>query len=139
MHFIRDSAFDYRYFDKKFMFEKELWHPDRPRELIQGYDVKKVISEQISFVDSRSETLIQAVDILTSFMRRWLANKISDNDVTRSLGRLQILKNNGGKPQSLQLVTLSRQTGVRRSKLKANSMALAGRVMIKPSRAKKAA
>ncbi|OSJ08862.1 hypothetical protein BST63_27335 [Bradyrhizobium canariense] len=139
MRFVRDPAFDYRYFNKNFMFEKELWHPDKPRELIQGYDVRKVISGQISFVDSRSETLIQAVDILTSFMRRWLANEISDDDVTRSLGRLQILKNNGGKPQSLQLATLSRKTGMRKSKLKANSMALAGRVMMKPGRGKKAA
>jgi hypothetical protein len=132
MRFIRDPAFNYRFFDKHFMFEKELWHPDKPRELIQGYDIKKVISQQISFVDSRSETLIQAVDILTSFIRRWLANKISDPDVTRSLGRLQIPKNAGGKPQSLRLVTLSRQAGVRRSRLTTNSMALAGREMTKP-------
>jgi hypothetical protein len=131
MRFVRDPAFDYSHFDKKFLFEKELWHPEKPRELTAGYDIKKVISERISFVDSRSETLIQAVDILTSFSRRWLSGAIDDNDITRSLGRLQILRNIQGKPQVLHLVTMSRKGGRRSSKLKANTMALAGRVMIK--------
>jgi hypothetical protein len=134
MRFVDDRAFNYDYFDKQFLFEKEMWHPDKPRELTQGYDIKKVISEQISFVDSRSETLIQAVDILTSFIRRWLANTVSDDDVTRSLGKLQILKNIQGKPQAFHLITLSRKGGVRRSNFKANTMALAGRVMIKRAR-----
>jgi hypothetical protein len=134
MRFVREAAFDYSHFDKQFLFEKEMWSPDKPRQLTEGYDIKRMISERILFVDSRSETLIQATDILTSFIRRWLANTISDDKVTRALGRLQILKNVRGRPQTLQLLTLSRKGGVRSSKLKANTMALAGRVMIKRSR-----
>jgi hypothetical protein len=70
MRFVQDPAFNYHFFDKSFAMRKELWHPDRPREMIDGCNIKKMITERMEFVDSRSETLIQSVDILASFLRR---------------------------------------------------------------------
>jgi hypothetical protein len=107
---VRDPSFDYRFLEKNFLVEKELWSPDRPRERTEGFDIKKMITDRMSFVDSRTETFIQAVDILASFLRRLLADKIEGEDVgtvARSLGRLQIIRNRGGKPQSLQMLTIS--------------------------------
>ena len=52
--------------------KKEMWFPDDPSKMREGHDITKMITEQMAFVDSRSETLIQAVDVLTSFLRRLL-------------------------------------------------------------------
>jgi len=41
------------------------------KDMVEGHDIKKMITERMAFVDSRSETLIQAVDILTSFFASW--------------------------------------------------------------------
>jgi Protein of unknown function (DUF3800) len=131
MHFVTDPDFNYRYFDRNFSFEKDMWYPDRPRDKITGYDIKKMISDQIAFVDSRSETLIQAVDILTSFMRRVLSGVITDATVIEALGRLQILRTRDGKPQSVNLVTMS-PAGSNRSVPWVRPMALAGRQMMRP-------
>jgi hypothetical protein len=49
-----------------------------------------MMTEQMAFVDSRSETLIQTVDVLTSFLRRLLAREITGDGVSQALGRLQI-------------------------------------------------
>jgi hypothetical protein len=67
-----------------------MWFPNRPPEMIEGVDIKKMITEQMAFVDSRSEMLIQSVDVLTSFLRRLVAREITGDDISKALGRLQI-------------------------------------------------
>ena len=131
---VRDAGFNYRYFDRSFAIKFEPW--DRPGQIEEGYDIKKMITERIAFLDSRSHTLIQTVDILTSFLRRLVAGKIAGDEVSRALGRLQIYKHrrNGG-PQSLNLVTLSVEWKPQRDFVKSiQVMTKAARVMIKPER-----
>jgi hypothetical protein len=133
---VRDPAFKYGYFNSKFLFKHELWHPDRPRETIEAYDIKKMITERMQFVDSRSETLIQAVDILASFLRRLLAREIFGDGIARSLGRLQLVRRqDDGQLQSLHVLTISRLPRARTGLIKTvRSMTAAGRNMIKPAR-----
>jgi hypothetical protein len=109
MPYVNDPAFDYRFFEKCFGMEKDLWHPNKPREKIRGCDLKKMITEHIAYVDSRSEIFIQTVDILMSFLRRLLSKEIAGDDIANALGRLQIIKRRGGDPQSLQVITISRE------------------------------
>ena len=106
---VRDASFDYRYFDKSFKLVKAMWHPDQPREVISGYDIKKIIGKELEFVDSRDEILIQAVDVLASFLRRVLTGRITDPSVVTDLGRLQIRRLRDGVYQSVQLLTLSQE------------------------------
>jgi hypothetical protein len=132
---VRDTAFDYRYFERKFSMRKEMWCPDRPRETVNGYDIKKMITEHMAFVDSRSETLIQAVDILTSFLRRLLAGQVAGDDIARALGRLQIIRMQGRHPQSLRVLTFSRAPRGKTGLFKTlRTMTGAGRNMIKAKR-----
>lgn len=106
---------------------------DRPGQTEEGYDIKKMITQRIAFVDSRSHILIQTVDILTSFLRRLLAGKIAGDEVSRALGRLQLYKRRDGQPQSLNLVTLSAKWIPQRGLVKSlEVMTQAARVMIKP-------
>jgi hypothetical protein len=103
---------------------------------MEGHDIRKMTAERMAFVDSRSEVLIQTVDILTSFLRRLLARKITGNDVLQSLGRLQIRK----RPQSLRLLTLSRQAGSRSDVGNViQVMTSAARTMLKPKRTQRRA
>jgi hypothetical protein len=131
--FIEDAGFNYKYFDRSFAVTKEMWFPDRPPEMMKGPDLRKMMTERMAFVDSRSETLIQAVDILTSFLRRLLAKEITGDDVSKALGRLQICWRR--KTQSLRIVTLSRQAGSRSDLGNAlRVMTSAARAMLKPER-----
>ena len=135
MRMVRDPAFDYRYFDRKFLMRKEMWYPDRPREIVEGHNIKKMITERIAFVGSRAETLIQAVDILTSFLRRLLARKIAGDDIARAVGKLQITRMQGGQPQSLRVLTISRTPGGKTGLFKTlRTMTNASRSMIKRKR-----
>jgi hypothetical protein len=88
--FVKDAGFNYKFFERSFAMKKDMWFPDRPREMIKGHDIRKMITERMAFVDSRSETLIQAVDVLASFLRRLLAREITSDEVSKALGRLQI-------------------------------------------------
>jgi hypothetical protein len=91
-----------------------MWFPDRPPKLMEGQDIRKMMTERMAFVDPRSEVLIQTVDILTSFLRRLLARKIMGDEVSQLLGRLQIYPRRKIKhPQSLRVLTLSRQVEAR--------------------------
>jgi hypothetical protein len=132
--FVKDTGFDYKYFNRSFGMTKEMWFPNRPPETMEGHDLRKMMSERMAFVDSRSEILIQAVDILTSFLRRLLAKQINSGDVAQALGRLQISK----QPQSLRLVTLSREA---RSQSELGNalqmMTRAARTMFKPDRTRR--
>jgi hypothetical protein len=135
MRMVRDPAFDYRHFERKFSMRKEMWYPDRPRETVDGYDIKKMITERMAFVDSRSETLIQAVDILTSFLRRLLAGQVAGDDIARALGRLQIIRMQGRHAQSLCVLTISRMPRGKTGLFKTlRTMTGVGRNMIKPKR-----
>ena len=128
---VRDSGFNYKFFDRSFAMKKDMWSPNRPPEMIEGHDVRKLMTERMAFVDSRSEILIQAVDILTNFLRRLLAKEITSDDVSRALGRLQIRRKN----QSLHLLTLSTKTGSRSDARNAvRVMTSAARTMLKPER-----
>jgi hypothetical protein len=132
--FVKDAGFDYKYFNRSFGMTKEMWFPDRPPEIMEGHDLRKMMSERMAFVDSRSEILIQAVDILTSFLRRFLAKQITSGDVAQALGRLQIRK----QPQSLRLVTLSRQARSQSDLGNAlHVMTRAARTMLKPDRTRR--
>jgi hypothetical protein len=129
----RDPDFDYTHFDRAFRLEKDLWHPDKPRERIVGIDIKKMISDRVTFVDSRSELLIQAADVLAGFMRRVLRRNSMDHETVLTLGRLTIPVNHPAFTQSVRLVSLGSEKRVPRflgPRLKA--MASAGRPMLKP-------
>jgi hypothetical protein len=133
---VSDVGFDYRFFEKSFGTKTEVWYPDRPSKLVDGYDVRKMITDHIQFVDSRDEILIQSVDILASFLRRLLAAEISGDEIARAIGRLQIRRKRSGQTQSLDLLTLAPATQ-RSNKLfdLLQKMTDAGRAMIKPERA----
>ena len=48
---VDDPTFDYRHFVQNFEFEKDLWWPDRPRERVRGIDIKKLITDRVTFPD----------------------------------------------------------------------------------------
>ena len=133
---VDDHHFDYRFFDKAYEFEKMKWYPDRPRERVTRYDIKKIISEQIAFKDSRSDILLQAIDILTNFLQRLLMGRISDPEVARTLGRLQIYRRRDRIYQSIELLTMTRgdQAGYGHLARPLKQMSLAGRAMIRNRR-----
>ena len=133
MWMVRDPAFDYRYLERKFSMRKEMWYPDRPRETVDGYDIKKMITERMALVNSRSETLIQAVDILTNFLRRLLAGQVAGDEIARTLGRLQIIRMQGHHTQSLRVLTISRTPGDNTALFETlRTMTDAGRSMMRP-------
>jgi hypothetical protein len=137
--FVNDPTFNYRFFNRKFSMRKEMWRPDGPREIVDGSDIKTIMTERMAFIDSRSEILIQAVDILTSFLRRLLSGEIAGDEITRALGKLQIFRKRGGRLQSLEFISLSRErsgpTGLAKT---LQLMTRAGRTMIKPKRGRAA-
>ena len=103
---VDDPAFDYRYLERSFAFKKELWRPDQPRREIEGFDLKKMISEKVRFLDSRSDLLLQAVDVLANFTRRALLGLVEDKPTLAAIGKLQIHRN----PHSVHLVTMSNRS-----------------------------
>ena len=130
---VDDPRFDYRFFDKAYTFEKSMWHPDKPREVARGHDIKKIISDRISFRDSRADILLQTIDILTNFLRRVLLGRVADPTIASTLGRLQIRRRREGAYQSIEVLTL---TGGARTNLSqlgrmTKLMSLAGRSMIR--------
>jgi hypothetical protein len=131
MRLVKDPDFNYRFFDRSFVTRKKLWYSDRPRETVDCYDITKMITKRIEFVDSRTETLIQTVDVYASFLRRLLAGEIAGDDISRALGRLQIIRRHeGGQPQSLRVLTISRKPGGRTGLFRTlRTMTIAGRSM----------
>jgi len=132
--FVKDAGFNYKYFNRSFSMKKEMWFPDRPPKLMEGHDIRKMTTERMAFVDSRSEVLIQTVDILTSFVRRLLARNMTGDDVSQSLGRLQIYQRRKIKhPPSLRLLTLSDQAKGRSELFGIlRMMTMAARTLLKP-------
>jgi hypothetical protein len=132
---VDDPSFNYRFFDRSFGMKKEAWYPDSPPKLVDGYDIRKMITDHIAFVDSRSEILIQAVDIVASFLRRLLAREIDDDAVARALGRLQIRQKRHRQLQCIRLLTLAPFPGKRNELFKmVQTMSAASRSMLKPER-----
>jgi hypothetical protein len=131
----KGPSFNYDYFNRSFSMKHDMWNPRRPRETVEGHDIKKMI-ERLRFVNSKSETLVQAVDILASFSRRLLAGELAGDDVSRALGRLQIRRRGSDRrPQSLKLLTVSRPSTSRADLFKTlQVMTAAARGMIKPHR-----
>src|SRR5262249_44868391 len=103
------KEFNYTYFDRAFASEGELWSPDRPRERINGIDINKLITQQVSFVDSKSELFIQMTDVLTGFMRRALRSQTIDPDILPALGKLMIRSAPRKKLQSVRLICLDKK------------------------------
>ena len=52
---VDDPSFNYRFFDRSFGMKKEAWYPDSPPKLVDGYDIRKMITDHIAFVDLRSQ------------------------------------------------------------------------------------
>lgn len=130
---VDDPDFDYRFFDKAYEFEKKMWYPDKPSEIITGYDIRKILSDQISFKDLRSDILLQAIDILTNFLRRLLIGRVTDPAIAQTLGRLQIHQRPAkGVYQSIHLLTLTTDGRSEQSQLgrMLKRMSLAGRSML---------
>lgn len=137
LKFVRDADFDVTHFKHSYEFDKDQWYPDKPRELIRGIDIRKIIMDCVSFNDSRTDIILQAIDILANYLRRVLSNRMQDDDVARSLGRLQLPRRSEpkGPYQGIQIITLSRSmTGRYKAEpeLKRNLdlMASSGRMMI---------
>jgi Protein of unknown function (DUF3800) len=107
---VDDPHFNYEFFNRSYEMKEEVWYPDESPKMVDGYNIRKMVTEHLAFVDSRDEVLIQAVDILASFLRRLLEGEF-ENDaavaVARALGRLQIKWTPRQQTQSLQLLTLS--------------------------------
>ena len=100
--------------------------------MVVGVDIKKLISNNVFFVDSRTDSLIQSVDVLASFTRRTLTGELRDARVTSSLGALQIRRKRGDKLQSVRVLSLSPSASVK--SLSASTLmqlATCGRAMIK--------
>lgn len=106
------KGFDYSHFEKSFLLQKNLWYPDGTRKIAKGYDIKKLICNNVSFVDSRNEILIQVTDVLASYMRRILSNQITSFKAIECLGKLQIMRKRAGQLQSVQMISLSKQRPV---------------------------
>jgi hypothetical protein len=137
--FVKDAGFNYKYFNRSFAMTKEMWFPDRPREIMEGPRPSKN-DEQANGVRGfpvgdtasgrgRSGELPSPL----------LAKQITSGDVSQALGRLQIRGPRKSKhPQSLRLVTLSHQAGSRSDLGNAlQVMTSAARAMLKPERAQR--
>jgi hypothetical protein len=103
------KEFNYTYFDRAFLSEGEISHPDGSSKTIQGIDINKLITQRVSFVDSKSQLFIQVTDILTGFMRRALRSQIVDHDILPALGKLMIKRARAGKLQTIQLICLDKK------------------------------
>jgi Protein of unknown function (DUF3800) len=136
---VKDAGFNYKYFNRSFGMTKEMWFSDGPPEIMEGHDLRKMMTERMAFVDSRSETLIQAVDILTSFLRRLLTREITVDAVAHALGRLQIYtQRKSNHPQSLRVLTLHPDSWARSDLFNTlRVMTKAARTLLKPERTRR--
>jgi hypothetical protein len=102
-----------------------------------GVDVQKLITNRLSFVDSKADVLIQSVDVLCSFLRRALNGTITDPGVIASLGRLQIKRRDRGALQSLGLLAFAQELpAAPQLASTVRAMTIVGRPMIVPNRLK---
>jgi hypothetical protein len=53
--FVRDHGFNYKYFDRSFATTTEMWLPDRPPEIREGFNIKKLVMERrLSWIPSQT-------------------------------------------------------------------------------------
>jgi hypothetical protein len=127
-----DSAFSYTYFDKAYDIEVDIPSSSGARRVI-GTDIGKFVSKRLSFVNSKSDILIQAIDVLVRSIRRALSGEV-DFRLIEALGRLQLLKNRDGVLQSMQFILLSGTAGTSGHVEDVNQrMSRAGRPMVVPT------
>lgn len=105
--FVDDPKADYSYFDQTYALEKTLWKPNGERKLVSGFDIGKLMVKPTQFVDSKSDILLQAVDILANRVRRCLQNDQFDDRTATSLGRLQIRQARQGTRQVVKIIALT--------------------------------
>jgi hypothetical protein len=88
---------------KKFMYEKG----DMPQYLIEelpelknaeGYDIKKIVRDDIQFVDSKAHLGVQVVDLLVSGVRRCLRGGFDNNQKASELLGSLMVQQRGKKP-----------------------------------------
>lgn len=101
---VDDAGFQYKHMNHRFRLAKKLWRPDGSRDVV-GLNVRAMVTDNVEFVDSRSDILIQATDVLAGYVRR-LCNGKEDLAVAHQLGRLQIARRDGS---SVGFIALSRQ------------------------------
>jgi hypothetical protein len=131
------TGFDYRHFDRAFSMEKDMGYPNGPRQNASGIDIKKLISNHISFVDSKNDFFIQVADILTGFMRRALRARRVERKILLTLGRLMIGRKRQGVARTVQIVTLDegQQAAPEHLSARVQTIASTRRSMLKPRRA----
>jgi hypothetical protein len=106
--FLDNPKADYSYFDQTYAMEKTLWRPSGVKELVSGFDIQKLMVKTAEFIDSKSEILLQAADILANRIRRCLQGDAVTDKTAMNLGRLQISQSRQGKkPQVVKFITLT--------------------------------
>jgi hypothetical protein len=102
-----DPKADYSYFDRAYALEKNLWRPNGDNKRVSGFDIGKLIVRTTKFVDSKSDILLQAADILVNRSRRCFQDDKLDDETATSLGRLQIIQSRQGSRQVVKIITLT--------------------------------
>jgi hypothetical protein len=102
-----DERADYSFFDRSYALEKRVWRPTGDYELVSGFDVGKLIVKPTQFVNSRSDILLQAADILANRIRRCFQDVSFDDETAVNLGRLQIRQARQGARQVVKIITLT--------------------------------
>jgi hypothetical protein len=100
------ASADYSHFDRAFDLTKRIWNPERPTRYATGTNIRKLVLEHLHFVDSKSDILVQAVDVLCRFIRRAMDGELHDLSALNELGRLQIHRRQGKIYQSIQMISL---------------------------------
>ena len=106
--FLDDPRADYSYFDRSYSMDKALWTPNGERKLVSGFDIGKLMVKPTQFVDSKSDILLQAVDILANRVRRCFQSDEFDDKTTTSLGRLQTSQARQGTRQVVKIIALTK-------------------------------
>jgi hypothetical protein len=102
-----DPKADYSFFDQAYAFEKDLWHPNGDHKRVSGFDIGKLIVKTTEFVDSKSDILLQAADILANRARRCFQDVTFDDQTAADLGRLQIVQARQGAQQVVKIISLT--------------------------------
>jgi Protein of unknown function (DUF3800) len=103
---VKSPEFDYRFHERSYNLKLMRTDSEDAEQEVEGFDIKKMFTEATSFVDSRSDILMQAIDVLTSFTRRSLRAPSVDDETLRQIGRLQIYRKRGDTLQSINLLSL---------------------------------
>lgn len=102
--FVDDEKADYSFFDQSYALEEQVDGDGKP---VSGFDIGKLIVKPTRFVNSRSDILLQAADILANRIRRCFQDVNFDDQTAVSLGRLHIRRSRQGARQVVKLITLT--------------------------------